>query len=299
MPLPRRPASPPPGDDGTLHEHATDRETHLSDLAVTTVNNDIDEQHLRTVLGERSIRSYPAVLSTEASAMAWARENAPTGSVVIADYQASPRGRGGLVWTVEPGHSLAFTLILRPELNLEREGWPYVPALLALHDVVGTDRTGLLWPDTIEDDTGTVHAGLGVYVEPGPHSTTQWMTVNVLIPQATQPRAELLAQLLAALERRISAPAGQVLSDYIPLCRTMGQQRRARLIPMGPGGPEVNGKAVDVLADGALVLLTARGNRVAVPPHNLGMLEDPEGVVEPPAGMLRSPTNPVTQVWPN
>lgn len=253
------------------------------------MSNDLDDEHLKAVLGDRSIRSYPAVLSTEASAMAWARENAPSGSVVVADYQASPRGRGGLVWTVQPGRSLAFTLILRPELNLEREGWPYVPALLALHDVIGTDRTGLIWPDTVADDTETVHASLGVYVEPGPHSTTQWMTANVLIEHAAAPRAELLAQLLTALERRISAPAGQVLKDYVPLCRTLGQQRRARLIPMGPGGPEVNGKAVDVLADGALVLLTARGNRVAVPPHNLGMLEEPEGTVEPPAGMIRFP----------
>jgi len=37
------------------------------------VSNDIDDEHLKTVLGDRSIRSYPAVLSTEASAMAWAR----------------------------------------------------------------------------------------------------------------------------------------------------------------------------------------------------------------------------------
>ena len=37
-----------------------------------------------------------------------------------------------------------------------------------------------------------------------------------------------------------------------------------------------------MLADGALVLLTARGNRVGVPPHDLGLLEEPRGPVEPP-----------------
>ncbi|MDQ3430792.1 MAG: hypothetical protein M3467_00935, partial [Actinomycetota bacterium] len=71
---------------------------------------------------------------------------------------------------------------------------------------------------------------------------------------------------------------------------TLGRAHTARLIPMGPGGPEVTGEAVDVLADGALVLLTARGNRVAVPPHNLGMLEEPTGPAQPPErlfGQLR------------
>jgi BirA family biotin operon repressor/biotin-[acetyl-CoA-carboxylase] ligase len=40
---------------------------------------------------------------------------------------------------------------------------------------------------------------------------------------------------------------------------------------------------VDVLADGALVIRTERGSRVAVPPQNLGLLEDPAGSPEVPA----------------
>ncbi len=56
---------------------------------------------------------------------------------------------------------------------------------------------------------------------------------------------------------------------------------------MGPGGPEINGEAVDVLADGSLVVLTARGNRVAVPPQNLGVLATPEGPLTLPRDVLR------------
>ena len=52
---------------------------------------------------------------------------------------------------------------------------------------------------------------------------------------------------------------------------------------MGPSGPEVVGEAVDVLEDGALVIRTERGSRVAVPPQNLGLLEDPAGSPEVPA----------------
>lgn len=250
---------------------------------------DLQVETLRPVLGERAVRSYPALLSTEAAAMAWAREGAPSGAVVVADYQASPRGRGGLPWTARPGSGLGFTLLSRPDLAPEREGWPYVSALLGLNDVVGTSTSTLLWPDEVHEADGSVLARLGVYVELGP-SRTEWLTSTVLVEDAAPPRGPVLAALLDALEARLAAPAEQVLEAYRERCATLGQQRRARLIPMGPGGPEVTGEAVDVLDDGALVLLTARGNRVAVPPQNLGLLEEPAAPVEPPArlfGQLR------------
>lgn len=247
------------------------------------MNADLDGPELAAALGDRAVRTYPAVLSTEATAMAWARQGAPTGAIVVADYQASPRGRGGLPWMVRLGHGLGFTMLLRPGLPPEREGWPYVAALLALHDVVGTDDAGLAWPDTVHAPGGAVLARLGAYVELGP-SRTEWVSLTVLVEDASPPRAPLLGRLADALEQRLSAPSEQVLAHYLPRCTTLGRQLRARLIPMGPGGPEVTGEAVDVLADGALVLLTARGNRVAIPPHNLGLLEPPAAPVEPPTG---------------
>lgn len=254
------------------------------------MTDDLGADQLAVALGQRAVRAYPALLSTEAVAMAWAREQAPSGAVVVADYQASPRGRGGLPWTVRQGVDLGFTLILRPDLPPEREGWPYVAALLGLHDVIGTSDSVLSWPDGVCALDGSSLARLGVYVELGP-SRTEWVTVTVLVENAPPPRAQLLGRVLDAVEQRLTEPPEQVLADYLPRCVTIGQQRRARLIPMGPGGPEVTGEAVDVLADGALVLLTVRGNRVAVPPHNLGMLEEPAGPVEPPQELFgqRSP----------
>jgi BirA family biotin operon repressor/biotin-[acetyl-CoA-carboxylase] ligase len=110
--------------------------------------------------------------------------------------------------------------------------------------------------------------------------------VTVLVEGAAPPRAPLLSRLVEAVERRLDQPVEQVRRDYHPLCTTLGHQRRARLIPLGPGGPEVTGEAVDVLADGALVLRTARGSRVAVPPQNLGLLEEPQGPLDPPEHLL-------------
>ncbi len=253
------------------------------------MSGDLTAVQVTAALGERAVRSYPALLSTEAAAMAWARTGAPHGAVVVADYQASPRGRGGLPWEVTPGHSLGFTLLLRPEdLPPEREGWPYVAASLALADAVGGPGAGLEWPDTVLAAGGAqTVASVGVYVELGP-LRTDWMTVTVLLPLAEAPRAPLLSRLVAGLEQRLSAPADTVLPDYRQRCTTLGRQVRARMIPMGPGGPELTGEAVDVLADGALVLLTARGSRVAIRPQNLGLLEAPQGPIEPPEVLLGS-----------
>lgn len=253
-----------------------------------TPSTDLAPDVLAETLHPRMVRSYPALLSTEATAMAWARQDAPDGAVVVADYQASPRGRAGLPWVVRPGRGLGATLVLRPELPPAREGWPYVPALLGLLDAVGEpdDTVGepvatLSWPDTVLSGRGETIASLGVYVELGPDQT-RWLTVTFLIEAAAPPRDTLLRDVADAVEHRMAQTADQVLADYVPRCSTLGRQVRARLIPMGADGPEVNGEAVDVLADGALVVRTAKGNRVAVPPQNLGLLEPPAPAVSVP-----------------
>lgn len=247
--------------------------------------SDLGAAEVAAALDGRPAQAYPALLSTEPVAMAWARSGGPSGGVVVADYQASPRGRAGLPWAVELGRGLGFTLLHRPDgLAATREGWPYVPALLALLDVVGTSGATLAWPDAVVAD-GAVLARLGVYVELGP-AGAQWVTITVLVEEAAPPRGPLLARLATALEQRLVQEPQAVLDDYLARCSTLGRTLRARLLPLGPDGPEVTGEAVDVLADGALVLLTARGSRVAVPPHNLGLLEEPGRPVQPPSRLL-------------
>ena len=240
------------------------------------MTGDLDDSVLIQVLPGRPIRSYPAILSTESDAMAWARSGAPAGAIVVADYQASPRGRAGLMWRVTPGHGLGFSMVLRPELPPEREGWCYLVASVALGDVVGNDGTRLRWPDGVIDLDGNPVADLGLHVQLGP-ATTEWVTVTVLVADAEPPRAPLLMRLAAAIESRLGQPADEVLDVYRARSATLKTTVCARLIPLGPGGPEVRGEAVDVLADGALVILTARGNRVAVRPQNLGLLDPGEG----------------------
>lgn len=231
---------------------------------------DLDADALSDVLPGRPLQSYPALLSTGAAALACARAGAPEGTVVVADYQASPRGRGGLPWEVHPGEGLGCSIVLRPDLSAEREGWLYSVAASGLADALG--QGAIAWPDEVL--LGGRRAGLvGVHAELGP-AGVDWAVVSLLIPHAAPPRGPLLARVVDAIEARYRSPDGDVLADYRSRCDTLGRAVRARMVPLGPTGLEVEGTAVDCLADGALVLEGSGGRRVAVRPQHLGALDD-------------------------
>jgi BirA family biotin operon repressor/biotin-[acetyl-CoA-carboxylase] ligase len=234
------------------------------------VIDDLGADLLAELLPERAIRAYPAILSTEAEAMAWARAGAPEGAVVVAGYQASPRGRGGKPWQVDQGHSLAFSLILHPTWPIFREGWLYTVATSALSEVIGPDAR-IEWPDEVRvgDD---LRAATGVHVEPKENQL--WAVVSLLLCHARPPRGEVLARVVEAIETRNRADREEVLADYLRRCQTIGRPVRARMVPLGPVGPVFEGLAVTSLNDGALVLETAEGRRIAVRPQHLGVLED-------------------------
>lgn len=234
---------------------------------------DLSPEAVSAALPGREVQVFPALVSTEAAALAWARADGPQGGVVVANYQASPRGRGGLPLEVRPGEGLGFSLVLRPRLPSEREGWLYPVAASGLADVIGDDAA-IEWPGEVHHgEEGGRACTLAVYVELGP-TGTRWAVVTVVVTEASSPRAALLAKFVTAIEQRYASPPSAVLDDYLPRCRTIGRSVCARLIPMGPSGPQITGQAVDCLADGALVIETEKGNRVAVRPQHLGMLED-------------------------
>lgn len=213
----------------------------------------------------REVRSYPALLSTEAEALAWARAGAPAGAVVVAGYQASPRGRAGLPWEVRPELDAAFSLVLRPALPVAREGWVYVVASAGVADAAG-EGAAVGWPDEVRRG-GERAAAVGVQTGLGPEGV-EWAVVSVLLVGWRAIRAAV-----EAIEAAAARPSVDVLRDYLPRCETIGRRVRARLIPLGPAGPQVTGTAVGCLPDGSLRIETEEGRVVAVPPQNLALLE--------------------------
>lgn len=256
------------------------------------LSEDLGREALQPLLGSRALRTYPAMLSTETEAMAWARTGAPDGAVVTAGYVAAPRGRSGLDWDgrAHPDGALACSVVLRPGWTEQREGWCYLPALLGVRDALAQAAGGvpappqLVWPDHLVDEHGDVVAAVGGQAEPA-GGRLRWVVVTVLVFHAPPPRAPLLAAVVDALERWVRADADEVVAAATGACATIGRRVTAALLPMGPASPSVTGEAVGLADDGGLVVIDDQGRRVVVLPQALGLLEDPDAGAMGPTGI--------------
>ena len=233
------------------------------------MTEDLSAEALSAALAGRPYRTYPAVLSTDADAAAWARADGPAGAVVVADYQAAARGRGGLPWSCRPGLDLGVSLLLRPGLAPDDEGWVYVAGALAVLDALGGDGT-VEWPDRVVRD-GQPAADVAGHAGLGPEGVA-WVVVNLLLYEVEAPRGPVIARLADAIEA-VQLPDPEALSRYRERCTTLGRRVGAHLIPTWPDGVQVAGTAVSVLEDGALVVEEAQGRRIAVRPQHLARLE--------------------------
>jgi len=91
--------------------------------------------------------------STNTNATRWAREGAPEGAVVYAEFQRRGRGRHGRTWTAASGQNLTLSVILRPRLAPEHLGRVTIAAGVAVSDVVRTfvepRPVAIKWPNDV------------------------------------------------------------------------------------------------------------------------------------------------------
>ena len=92
--------------------------------------------------------------STNADALALARDGAPEGIVVVADHQTAGRGRRSRTWVAPPGGSLLVSVLLRPPAPVADA--TTMAAALAMAEAVEEATgvvAGLKWPnDLVVDD---------------------------------------------------------------------------------------------------------------------------------------------------
>jgi BirA family transcriptional regulator, biotin operon repressor / biotin---[acetyl-CoA-carboxylase] ligase len=88
--------------------------------------------------------------STNADALALAREGAPEGIVLVTDHQTAGRGRAGRTWTAPPGSSLLTSILLRPPAEVADLATMAiaVSAAEAVEAVTGV-RARLKWPNDL------------------------------------------------------------------------------------------------------------------------------------------------------
>ncbi len=170
--------------------------------------------------------------STNTRARKLAAAGAPHGMLVTAAEQSAGRGRQGRTWTAPPGTALLCSVVVRDPPPLMS-----LVAGVAAAEVVGPEAE-LKWPNDVyvagrkvagilvegrpQEGWGVVGVGVNVAVEPdafGPELAGRAGTLG-LQPGAIEP---MLAQLLAALERWLTAPTQEVLEAVRARDALLGQ----------------------------------------------------------------------------
>ena len=211
-------------------------------------------------------RYFPRVTSTNDVAKTWLMQGAPDGAVVIADEQASGRGRSGRVWRTPPNAALALSVVLRPPAALlARVNMIGALCVYELATQVGCDNVGIKWPNDIQaqgkkisgilveavwmqDYLDGVVLGIGVNVRNDFSQTDLRESAASLEYVAGHPldRAELIRILLERVEHWYQ----RIDSDEVY------DAWRGRLNMLGhPVVAEgVSGRALDVRAEGSLLV---------------------------------------------
>lgn len=215
--------------------------------------------------------------STMDDARAGAEAGRVPGTAYVAASQHAGRGRMGRSWVSEPGAGLWVTYHLR-----QREGTPLLSiagglaVVDALESVAGL-RCELKWPNDVQhggrkicgvlaearpvlDGSATaatdVFLGIGINLRTPSGLPEEVLAVATSVEQEGRP-APSPEVLLAALSSALEVRAGQaerdsrgLIADWRACLNTLGRWVRLSL----PDGAVVEGEAVDVAPDGALVI---------------------------------------------
>jgi BirA family biotin operon repressor/biotin-[acetyl-CoA-carboxylase] ligase len=232
-----------------------------------------------------SLEVVEEIGSTNAELMARATgEDLPQGAVLLAEYQATGRGRLDRVWTSPPRAGITVSILLRPDVPAARRGWlPLLTGVALAEAVRGVTgvQVSLKWPNDLLAGDGrklagilaetttsptrpaAVVVGVGLNVSTTPDELPDTGTSLAGVLGSGVDRAPVLLAFLRGLEERYlrwtAALGDPVLSglaaDYLRWSSTVGTTVSVAL----PDGSTLEGMAEAVDWDGRLVVGTADG----------------------------------------
>ena len=210
------------------------------------------------------MRRFAEIGSTNRYLLNRARAGAPEGTAVVADHQTAGRGRRGRPWVARPGSSLLLSVLLRPELPVDRlhlaSAAVALAACTACEEEAGF-RPSLKWPNDVmagelkmagvlaELTLPAVVVGIGVNLGPAlPLSLAARATTLSQVVDRPVGRDALLDGLLEALGGMVR-DWDRVASEYRRSCATLGRAVRVELVD-----ETLVGDAVDLTDGGQLVV---------------------------------------------
>ena len=225
--------------------------------------------------GFGEVRWLSEIDSTNRYLIDEARAGAPTGLVVVADYQTSGRGRLGRTWVAPPGASLLVSLLLRPTVAPDRRHLLVMAAGLAMAEAVEAETgvvAGLKWPNDLlvgerklagilaEATADALVVGVGVNIEwhEVPTELTAIATAcNLEGGRPTTPATVLQAFLGRYTDRLEDLDASR--AAYEARLLTLGRRVRVE-----QAGGVLTGVAIGVDPDGRLRLRTDDATELAI-----------------------------------
>ena len=227
----------------------------------------------------RSVQVVETVGSTNAVLAAEAADDAPEGTVLVAEHQEAGRGRLDRLWVSPARAGLTVSVLLRPDVPASRRSWLPLLTGVALAEAVrdGTGvRAALKWPNDLlapdggklagilaEAADGSVVVGVGLNVTTTEGELPEGGT-SLLLAGARRPdRPALLVGFLTAFAeryRRWAATLGDPVQsglarDYLAWSATVGTTVAVTM----PDGSVLEGVAEAVDWDGRLVVATDAG----------------------------------------
>lgn len=228
------------------------------------------------VSGWRSIDIVEETGSTNADLIARAAGGSDiAGAVLLAEFQAAGRGRGGRVWSSVPMAAIALSAGVSAA-GVDEQQWGQLPLLTGVAVVDALADAGvtatLKWPNDVLVDGAkiagilaevasplpVVVVGIGLNVTVGADEIDQPGATSVLASGGAVDRNRLVMNILAHLGARIADWRGgavEVLADYRRHSATIGARVRVLL----PGDRELVGTATGVDHRGQLSIESATG----------------------------------------
>ena len=256
-------------------------------MTMDCLSSDAITGGLRTRLLGRLLHILDETASTNTVAMRLGHDGAPHGAIVLAERQTAGRGRLGRSWHSPGGVNLYASILLRlPPREQRLARWlswiPLITGVAAVHGLLRVSplRASLKWPNDLlvgsrklggilseshlAQRNAFVVVGLGVNVNlaaqdlPG---ELRDVATSVYIETGMRlHRASLLCALLDELEpryERLVTTPDAVIEEYAAHCATLGREVRVQLAE----GREVEGRAIAISQDGALVLVGQQSGR--------------------------------------
>ena len=231
------------------------------------------------------IKYFDSIGSTNDEALAWAANDTPDLSLVVADEQTAGRGRQGRKWFTPKGTALAFSILLRPTAE-EKPFLTRIVGLAALAVTEALQMRGLnaqiKWPNDVlinnkkvagiltesvwsGEDVDCVVIGIGVNVlkDSVPPSEILLFPATSLEEELgfAPDRLELLRDILAALiEQRPRLATTEFLTQWQSMLAFQGEQVQVEAATT----PPVTGQVKGLDADGSLQLQNEHGESVTV-----------------------------------